>query len=159
MTIRQGTCGSQNRRIRNGRSSAGTTSRVVKKKKNRNLKQIFVLSIDSLRERKVRSALTILMVVVGGALMVAINAISAGFAAFMDKQIGSLSPNVFFVGPGSKSKTFQEVPGLATMTPRLPFNHQVVNTLNYFHLLKMSYRRIRVRFSSMLQVTMFLEIH
>jgi hypothetical protein len=82
MTVRQGTHRSENRGLRNGRSSAvRTTSRVVKKKKNRNLKQIFVLSIDSLRERKVRSALTILMVVVGGALMVAINAISAGSAA------------------------------------------------------------------------------
>jgi putative ABC transport system permease protein len=108
----------------------------VKKNKNRNLKQIFVLSIDSLRERKVRSALTILMVVVGGALMVAINAISAGSAAFMDKQIGSLAPNVFFVGPGSKSKTFQEAPGLATMTPRLAFNHQVVSRIRSLPFVK-----------------------
>jgi hypothetical protein len=84
MTIRQGTHRSENRVLSNGRSSpVRTTSRTVKK--NRNLKQIFVLSVDSLRERKVRSALTILMVVVGGALMVAINAISAGSAAFMDK--------------------------------------------------------------------------
>src|SRR5215472_11660959 len=115
MTIREDTHRSQNQVLRNGRYSAvPTTRRMVKKKKNRNLKQIFVLSIDSLRERKVRSALTVLMVIVGGALMVAINAISAGSAAFMDKQIGSLAPNVFFVGPGSKSKTFQEAPGLAT---------------------------------------------
>jgi hypothetical protein len=61
------------------------------KKRNRNLKQIFALSIDSLRERKVRSALTIVMVVIGSAFVVPINAISAGSAAFMDKQIGSLA--------------------------------------------------------------------
>ncbi len=53
------------------------------------------------------------MVVVGGALMVAINGITVGSAVFMDKQIGSLAPNVIFVSPGSKSKTFQEAPGLA----------------------------------------------
>jgi putative ABC transport system permease protein len=127
---------SENRAVRSSRSSVATTSKMVKKKKNRNLKQIFVLSIDSLRERKVRSALTILMVVVGGALMVAINAISAGSAAFMDKQIGSLAPNVFFVGPGSKSKAFQEAPGLATMTPRLPFNHQVVKRIRSLPFVK-----------------------
>jgi putative ABC transport system permease protein len=136
MTIRQDTSGSENWALRNNRSSAATTGRMVKKKKNRNLKQIFVLSVDSIRERKVRSALTILMVVVGGALMVAINAISAGSAAFMDKQIGSLAPGVIHVGPGSKSKTFQEAPGLATMTPRLPFNHQVVNRIKSLPFVK-----------------------
>src|SRR5215471_15681277 len=83
------------------------TSRKRLKKKHRNLKQIFILSLDALKERKGRSALTVLMVVVGGALMVAINGMSAGSAVFMSKQIGSLAPYVIFVSPGSKSKTFQ----------------------------------------------------
>jgi putative ABC transport system permease protein len=113
-----------------------TTSRMVKKKKNRNLKQIFILSLDALKERKVRSALTILMVVVGGALMVAINGMSAGSAAFMDKQIGSLAPNVIFVGPGSKSNIFQLAPGLATLTPRLPINDEVVSKIKTLPFVK-----------------------
>ncbi len=137
MTFGQDVQESEKKRVlRHNGSFAATTNRRRVKKKNRNLKQIFVLSIDSLRERKVRSALTILMVVIGGALMVAINAISTGSAAFMDKQIGSLAPNVFFVGPGSKSKTFQEAPGLATMTPRLPFNHQVVSKIKSLPFVK-----------------------
>jgi putative ABC transport system permease protein len=111
-------------------------SGLVKRKKNRNLKQILILSLDSLRERKLRSALTILMVAVGGALMVAINAISEGSYVFMDTQIGHLAPNVFFVGPGSKSKTFQEAPGLATPTPRLPFNHGVVSRIKSLPFVK-----------------------
>jgi hypothetical protein len=41
----------------------------------------------------------------------------------------SLAPNVIFVYPGSKSKTFQEAPGLATQAPRLPFNDEVANTI------------------------------
>ena len=52
------------------------------------------------------------MVVVGGALMVAINGMSAGSAVFVNKQIGSLAPNVIFVSPGSKSNIFQLAPGL-----------------------------------------------
>ncbi len=48
------------------------------------------------------------MVVVGGALMVAINGMSEGSAAFANKQLVSLAPNVIFVNPGSISKTFQE---------------------------------------------------
>ena|SRR5947209_14219941 len=49
-----------------------------KKRYHRNLKQIFILSFDALRERKARPALTILMVVVGSALMVALNGLGAG---------------------------------------------------------------------------------
>jgi len=66
--------------------------------------------------------------------MVAINAISAGSAAFMDKQIGSLTRGVIHVGPGSK--TSQEAPGLATMTPRLPFIHQVVSRIKSLPFVK-----------------------
>jgi putative ABC transport system permease protein len=108
---------------------SSTVPRKVIKKKHNNPKQIFILSRDALKERKGRSALTILMVVVGGALMVAINGMSEGSAAFTNKQLVSLAPNVIFVSPGSKSKTFQEAPGLATSAPRLPFNGEVANTI------------------------------
>ena len=114
-----------------GRPSSVNSSTVHSsvKKKHSSLKQIFILSRDALMERKGRSALTILMVLVGGALMVTINGMSTGSAAFANKQLVSLAPNVIFVSPGSKSKTFQEAPGLATSAPRLPFNGQVVNTI------------------------------
>jgi len=42
------------------------------------------------------------------------------------------APNVIFVSPGSKSKIFQEAPGLATQAPPpppappLPYNGEVV---------------------------------
>ena len=74
--------------------------RKVIKKKHNSPKQIFILSRDALMERKGRSALTILMVLVGGALMVAINGMSEGSAAFTNKQLVSLAPNVIFVSPG-----------------------------------------------------------
>ena len=109
--------------------NSSTVPRKVKKKKHNNPKQIFILSRDALKERKGRSALTILMVVVGGALMVVINGMSEGSAAFTNKQLVSLAPNVIFVSPGSKSKTFQEAPGLATSASRLPFNGEVANTI------------------------------
>jgi putative ABC transport system permease protein len=116
--------------------NSSTVPRKVIKKKHNNPKQIFILSRDALKERKGRSALTILMVVVGGALMVAINGMSEGSAAFTNKQLVSLAPNVIFVSPGSKSKTFQEAPGLATSAPRLPFNGEVANTIKSFPYVK-----------------------
>src|SRR6476469_6916277 len=79
-------------------SSARTNWKSASRRKN--YKQIFILSFDALRERKARSALTILMVVVGGALMVALNGMSAGQSAFMNKQMNMLAPNVLFVSSG-----------------------------------------------------------
>jgi fructose-1,6-bisphosphatase/inositol monophosphatase family enzyme len=59
-----------------------STIRTREKKKHRNLKQIFVLSLDD--ERKGSSALTMLMVVLGGALMVTINGMSAGLCSIYE---------------------------------------------------------------------------
>jgi putative ABC transport system permease protein len=50
-----------------------------------------MLASDALTERKTRSALTVLMVLVGGGLMVALNAMSAGNSAFINKQLNSLA--------------------------------------------------------------------
>jgi putative ABC transport system permease protein len=62
-----------------------------------NLKEMFMLSLSALSERKVRSALTILMVLVGSSLLVAVGAFGAGFADFFNKQFNNLAPNILFV--------------------------------------------------------------
>ena len=68
-----------------------------------NIKEIFYLSFGALWDRKARSALTIIMVIVGSGLMVALNGISAGQSEFVDKQLNMLAPNVLFVNPGQRS--------------------------------------------------------
>jgi putative ABC transport system permease protein len=60
-------------------------------------REIFNLSFDALKERKVRSALTIVMVMVGSSLLVAVNGIGAGFTAFFNEQFRNLAPNILFV--------------------------------------------------------------
>lgn len=55
---------------------------------------IYFLSFEALRDRKVRSGLTILMVVVGSSLMVALNGLTAGFSVFIEKQFSNLASNV-----------------------------------------------------------------
>ena len=95
-----------------------------KKHNHRNLKQIFILSFDALRERKARSSLTILMVVVGSALMVALNGLSAGAADFISKQLNFLAPNVIFVSPGQIG--FRGGP---SAPPTIVFNAEVVNRI------------------------------
>ena len=91
----------------NRKRSASAVSIIHKKKQKqnnnnnkKNLKQIFGLSFDALKERKTRSALTILMVIVGGGLMIAINGMSAGQSAFVNKQLSTLAPNILTVSSG-----------------------------------------------------------
>jgi putative ABC transport system permease protein len=111
-------------------TSSSSTSRMhkknryKKKNKSKNIKQIFILSFDALRERKARSALTILMVVVGSALMVALNGMSAGQNAFIKKQMSMLAPNVLFVSSGQRG--FRGGP---QGPPTIILNSEVVNRI------------------------------
>ncbi len=62
-----------------------------------NIKEIFTLSIESIWDRKVRSILTILMVMVGSALLVAVGGIGAGFTESFNRQFSNLAPNILFI--------------------------------------------------------------
>ena len=70
-----------------------------------NLKEVFLLSFDALKDRKVRSILTILMVVVGSSLMVALNGLSAGLGKFIDESFSLLAPNILFVSPAQQDQS------------------------------------------------------
>ena len=64
------------------------------------IREIFVLSFQALKERKIRSLLTILMVMAGTSLLVAVNGVGAGFTEFFNKQFSNLAPNILFVTSG-----------------------------------------------------------
>ncbi len=68
-----------------------------------NLNDLFSLSLEALVDRKVRTLLTILMVVLGCSLVVVLNGLSAGQAAFLEKQFSTLAANVIFVNNGQRS--------------------------------------------------------
>jgi putative ABC transport system permease protein len=93
-----------------------------------NLAQIFSLSFDALRERKTRSALTVLMVVVGSSLMVALNGLGAGFGAFIDKQFQQLAPNIIFV-TSAQSENSGPLGGGPPPAPKITLNEAVVGRL------------------------------
>ncbi len=57
------------------------------------------LAFEALKERKVRSILTILMVTTGSALLIAVNGLTTGFLAFADRQFSLLAPNIIFISP------------------------------------------------------------
>jgi putative ABC transport system permease protein len=93
-----------------------------------NIAEIYSLSMEALRDRKVRSILTILMVVVGSTLMVALNGLTAGFSQFLDNQFSNLATNILTLstsqggggGPGG---------GGTSSAPKITFNSAVVSKL------------------------------
>jgi putative ABC transport system permease protein len=97
-------------------------------------RDIFSLSLDALKERKVRSALTIVMVMVGSSLLVAVNGIGAGFTAFFNEQFSNLAPNILFVSSTQQDENSETGgPGIggvgAPTTAKITLNNAVVNRL------------------------------
>src|SRR6185295_14302548 len=93
-----------------------------------NIIQILSLSFDALKERKARSALTVLMVVVGSALMTALNGLGAGFGAFIDQQFSQLAPNVLFVTSAQSSNQGPLGSG-PPPAPKITLNEAVVSRI------------------------------
>jgi putative ABC transport system permease protein len=94
-----------------------------------NIKEIFALSIDALRERKTRSALTIMMVVVGSSLMVALNGMTAGFSNFINFQFSKLAPNILFVTSAQNDGGNELFGGDPPPAPKITLNETVVSRI------------------------------
>ena len=97
-----------------------------------NIKEVFTLSFDAIKERKVRSILTILMVMSGSSLLVAVSGFGAGFTEFFNKQFSNLAPNILFVSSvvqtqdGGGSSVGGSAP---SPTPKITLNQAVVSRI------------------------------
>lgn len=98
-------------------------------KKVMNIKEIFVLSFDALKERKMKSILTIIMVMVGSSLMVAVGGISAGFGGFFSKQLSNLAANIIFINPAQVQQGGGGPAVGPPPTPKITLNAAVENRL------------------------------
>ena len=94
-----------------------------------NIKDIFVLSFDALKERKMKSILTIIMVMVGSSLMVAVGGISAGFGGFFSKQLSNLAANIIFINPAQVQQGGGGPAVGPPPTPKITLNAAVENRL------------------------------
>ena len=59
------------------------------------------LSFGALKERKLRSGLTVLMVVIGVSLMTSINGLGAGMNNYISDQLGTLGANALIITPSA----------------------------------------------------------
>jgi len=70
-----------------------------------------------------RSALTILMVVIGATLIISLNGMSAGMTNFINEQFSSLAPNILMVTPAPLIQTGE------TASNPMDLDYRVVNTI------------------------------
>ena len=96
------------------------------------IREIFILSFQALKERKIRSLLTILMVMAGTSLLVAVNGVGAGFTEFFNKQFSNLAPNILFVTSGQEegSSTVGSTGGGVSADSKITLNAAVINRID-----------------------------
>ena len=94
------------------------------------IKEIFLFAFEALRDRKVRSILTILMVMVGSALLVAVSGLGAGFTFFFNKQFENLAPNVLFISSSQQNLEAGGLSGGPPPAPKIVLNSAVMNRIN-----------------------------
>ena len=93
--------------------------------------EVFILSFDALKERKVRSILTILMVMAGSSLLVAVNGFGAGFEVFFNNQFNNLAPNILFLSSVQQEQNGPPVGGTGTpAAPKITLNAAVIERLS-----------------------------
>jgi putative ABC transport system permease protein len=66
------------------------------------------LSYEALKERRLRSTLTILMVIMGGGLLVAVNGLSNGTVWYVNHQFANLGANLLIISPRGEDVKFND---------------------------------------------------
>jgi len=89
------------------------------------------LSFEALRERKLRSILTVLMVLVGSGLLVAVDGISTGTLTYIDQQFSNLGANLIIMTPRGTDfeiddNIVKEVSHIEGVTEVIPFIQSMV---------------------------------
>ncbi|WP_455363323.1 ABC transporter permease [[Eubacterium] cellulosolvens] len=83
------------------------------------------LAFGALKERKLRSGLTILMVIIGAGLMTSINGLGGGMSNFVDEQLSFLGANVLMITPSGMGMSF----GPSEEMPTLKLTSRTVRTI------------------------------
>ena len=110
-----------------------------------NFTQTLIISLQSLSGNKLRSALTVLGIVIGVAAVIAMLGIGRGAQASITSNITSIGTNLLFIRPGATQQggvktaqgsagsltlddatALQQVPGVAAVAPELDGRAQVI---------------------------------
>jgi putative ABC transport system permease protein len=95
-----------------------------------NIIQLFKLSFEALKERRLRVSLTTLMVVMGASLIVALNGTGNGFTNFVNDQFSTLGANVLILSPRGENlemdiRLADEIAILSGVDDVIPYIQQI----------------------------------
>jgi putative ABC transport system permease protein len=95
-----------------------------------NVFQLFSLSFEALKERRLRAGLTTLMVIMGAGLIVALNGTGNGFTAFVNDQFSSLGANILILSPRGENIEMDavlvdEIAEFSGVTDVIPYIQQI----------------------------------
>ncbi|MHA2305251.1 MAG: ABC transporter permease [Candidatus Hodarchaeales archaeon] len=97
----------------------------------------FSMSWQALTDRKLRSILTITMVLIGAALIIAVNGMSKGTVVYIDGQFDILSPNILIGSPRSSDleltdQDIEKISQIDGVTDVVPYIQSgiIVSTIN-----------------------------
>jgi len=96
--------------------------------------ELLQLSYEALSERKLRASLTILMVVIGTSLLVAVDGISTGTVSYINSQIEIMGVSILVVTPRSSDVTLDDnavskILQIDGVYDVVPFYQQIANVL------------------------------
>ena len=94
------------------------------------IKEIFLFSFEALKDRRVRSILTILMVMVGSSLLVAVNGLGTGFTFFFNKQFENLAPNILFINSAQQDPNTGGIASGPPPAPKIVLNSAVMSRIS-----------------------------
>ncbi len=97
----------------------------------------FRMSWQALTDRKLRSTLTVTMVLIGAALIIAVNGMSEGTVVYIEDQFDILSPNILIASPRSTDLELTDqdidkisrIEGIADIVPYIQ-SGVIVSTIN-----------------------------
>jgi putative ABC transport system permease protein len=90
-----------------------------------NILELFRMASSALSERRLRTGLTILMVVIGSTLITSLNGLNRGASNFISDQLSTLGGNILIISPSASMGAF----GPSRETARIPLTSQTVRTL------------------------------
>ncbi len=91
-----------------------------------NFIELIKMAFSALSERKLRTSLTILMVLIGSTLITSLNGLNSGVSIFIYDQLSTLGGNVLIVTPSSSETLF----GPSEEASKIPLTSQTVKTLS-----------------------------
>ncbi|WP_455367667.1 ABC transporter permease [[Eubacterium] cellulosolvens] len=94
--------------------------------------ELISLSFGALKERKLRSGLTILMVIIGATLMTSLNGLGGGMDVFIQDSLGTLGANVLIITPSGMEGGF----GPPQETAKIKLTVETVRNLERVHGIK-----------------------